>query len=331
VRVTITNRAPELGTLHSPVWIAFHDGAFDVFDVASAASAPVERLAEDGDAGPLQDAFTAAASGDVQDLLQGELGPDPGPIAPGETVTRVFELDPDSPGNAFFSFATQILPSNDAFLGNDDPQAHPVFDGAGNLVAADFTVAGSEALDAGTENNDEQSASTAGFGQTTDDTGTPQGATIAAHGGYLPVGSGGILDDPDFVDADFTAVGYEFLEFHFDELGAAPAGSLGVATVQLSGSNVVFDIEGSGLSGPATDAHFHQASPGVAGPIVLDIGSTIETDAEGNFRAQGTLPAPAGFADALRAGDIYVNVHTALNPSGEMRGQFEPTRSSARR
>lgn len=323
VRVTVTNRAPELGTSQSPVWVAFHDGAFDVFDLGAAASAPVERVAEDGDFTQLEDDFTTSASGDVQDLLTGELGAEPDVIAPGETVSRVFELDPDAPNNAFFSYASHVLPSNDAFVGNDDPQAHPVFDGLGNLVATNFTVVGADALDAGTEQNDEQPASTDFFGQTVDDTGTAQGGTIAAHVGYLPGGSGGVLDDPDFTDADFTAVGYEFLDFRFEELGPVTTAALGVATVELVGNDVTFDIEATGLSGPAIDAHFHEGAPGVAGPIVLDIGSTIETDAEGNFRAQGTLPAPAGFADALRAGNIYVNVHTTLNPTGELRGQFE--------
>jgi len=323
VRVTITNRAPELGTFQSPVWVAFHDGAFDAFDLGAAASTAVERLAEDGDFGPLEDEFTAAASGDVQDLLAGELGPEPDVIAPGETVTRVFELDPTATSNAFFSYAVQILPGNDAFLGNDDPQAHPVFDGLGNLVATDFTVVGADALDAGTELNDEQPASTDFFGQTTDDTGTAQGGTIAAHTGYLPAGGGGVLDDPDFADADFTAVGYEFLEFRFEELGPVTTAALGVATVELVGSDVTFAIGARGLTGPAVAAHFHEGAPGVAGPIVLDLGNTIETDAEGNFRAEGTLAAPAGFAEALRNGDIYVNVHTALNPTGELRGQLE--------
>ncbi len=329
VRVTVTNRAPDMGTFQSPVWMGFHDGGFDIYDPGAPASMffpasnALEHLAEDGETDPIGDEFTTQAFGTTQGVLSGELGTAVGPLAPGETVTEIFQIDPAATTSRFFSYATQILPSNDTFLANGDPQAHAVFDVGGSFVALDFVVAGTAALDAGTETNDELPANTNFFGQTTPDTGTPEAGNVAAHPGYLPAGSGGILDDPMFASADFTAAGYEFLSFTFDELPAAAA-AIGLATVTLSAGDaqVDFTVTASGLSGDATAIHFHMEDPGMAGPIVLDLTDTIVLNSDGNFRAEGSLPTPAGFAEDLRDGLIYLNIHTELNPTGEIRGQI---------
>ncbi|MCP4248268.1 MAG: hypothetical protein GY778_14575, partial [bacterium] len=63
--------------------------------------------------------------------------------------------------------------------------------------------------DAGTEVNDEIPAHTAFFGQTEPDTGIDEFGVVHDHPGFLPPGSGGILDDPGFANADFTQSGYE--------------------------------------------------------------------------------------------------------------------------
>jgi len=72
----------------------------------------------------------------------------------------------------------------------------------------------------------------------------------------------------------------------------------------------------SGLSGPATAAHFHgPADPGKNAGVAVAIPNATETPAEGS----ATL-TDAQAADLL-AGKYYVNVHTAANPGGEIRGQ----------
>jgi len=72
----------------------------------------------------------------------------------------------------------------------------------------------------------------------------------------------------------------------------------------------------SGLSGPATMAHFHGPAlagenAGVAVPLA-NPASAVESTA--------TL-SDAQAADLL-AGKWYINVHTAANPGGEIRGQL---------
>lgn len=71
----------------------------------------------------------------------------------------------------------------------------------------------------------------------------------------------------------------------------------------------------SGLTGPATAAHFHgPALPGTNAGVVVpfpNAGSPID--------GQATL-SPAQ-TDDLMAGKWYVNVHTERYPAGEIRGQ----------
>jgi hypothetical protein len=57
--------------------------------------------------------------------------------------------------NACFSYLAIVIPSNDAFIGNADPQAHRLFDAYGTFLGAYFTIYGSDVPDAGPEVNDE--------------------------------------------------------------------------------------------------------------------------------------------------------------------------------
>jgi hypothetical protein len=72
----------------------------------------------------------------------------------------------------------------------------------------------------------------------------------------------------------------------------------------------------SGLSGPATAAHFHgPAAPGANAGVAVAIPNATSSPVEGS----ATL-TDAQAAD-LMAGKYYVNIHTAANPGGEIRGQ----------
>lgn len=72
----------------------------------------------------------------------------------------------------------------------------------------------------------------------------------------------------------------------------------------------------SGLSGPVTAAHFHgPAIPGQNAGVALPFKGKLDSPIEG----QATLTAAQ--ADELLSGKWYVNLHTAANPNGEVRGQ----------
>ena len=86
-------------------------------------------------------------------------------------------------------------------------------------------------------------------------------------------------------------------------------------TYDTDTKKLTWTLEYSGLSGDATAAHFHgPADPGEnAGPVV-----PIPDFASGS---QGEADLTDEQAADLEAGRWYVNVHTAANPGGEIRGQ----------
>ena len=96
--------------------------------------------------------------------------------------------------------------------------------------------------------------------------------------------------------------------------------SAGKGTADLDYDNaskkLSWKITYSGLSGPATAAHFHgPAETGANAGVAVAIPNAGTSPVEGN----ATL-TDAQAAD-LMAGKYYINVHTAANPGGEIRGQ----------
>ncbi|HYC17714.1 MAG TPA: CHRD domain-containing protein [Pseudolabrys sp.] len=71
----------------------------------------------------------------------------------------------------------------------------------------------------------------------------------------------------------------------------------------------------SGLSGPATAAHFHSGEVGKNGGVAVPIAGADK----GSFEGSATLTDAQ--AEELMSGKWYVNVHTAANKGGEVRGQ----------
>jgi hypothetical protein len=83
------------------------------------------------------------------------------------------------------------------------------------------------------------------------------------------------------------------------------------ATYTKSTKTLNYTVTYSGLT--PTAGHFHIGAPGVAGPVVITFpylayspitGSTLLTQLQ---------------EDALLAGNMYANLHTTANPSGEIR------------
>ncbi len=87
------------------------------------------------------------------------------------------------------------------------------------------------------------------------------------------------------------------------------------ATVQLQADlSLSYRLEALGLAG--TEAHLHLGAPGASSPILATLGG-------GPSSWSGvTPPLASADADALRAGGAYFDVHSALHPAGEIRGQL---------
>jgi hypothetical protein len=76
----------------------------------------------------------------------------------------------------------------------------------------------------------------------------------------------------------------------------------------------------SRLSGKATGAHIHLGRTGVAGNVLVALCA-----ANCHSGITGTASITSKVADQIEAGKTYVNVHTAKNPNGEIRGQVKET------
>ena len=114
------------------------------------------------------------------------------------------------------------------------------------------------------------------------------------------------------------------------EVPAVPtnASGLGVFTLSQDRERLKFRVVVAGLSGAITGAHFHIAAPGANAPVAVDLTSFRTGNVvEGEISSQGTTPllTPALLA-ALVQGGVYLNVHTAANPGGEIRAQVLPER-----
>jgi hypothetical protein len=73
----------------------------------------------------------------------------------------------------------------------------------------------------------------------------------------------------------------------------------------------------SGLTGPATAAHFHAGDPGKNGAVVIP----VFQGAEAKSPFEGSAVLTDAQANDLLAGKWYFNIHTAANKGGEIRGQ----------
>jgi len=109
-----------------------------------------------------------------------------------------------------------------------------------------------------------------------------------------------------------------------------PAGTGAASFGIRSRTEIFFSIAVSGLTSDIVGAHIHIGAPGVNGPIIFPLTPGGFTNSlSGVLRESDFRPAPEQgintFAEAINAvmnGNTYVNVHTANNPDGEIRGQI---------
>lgn len=102
------------------------------------------------------------------------------------------------------------------------------------------------------------------------------------------------------------------------EVPATTSSGTGTADLDYDAASkkLSWTVTYSGLSGPATAAHFHgPAEPGKNAGVAVAIPNAASSPVKG----EATL-TDAQAADLL-GGKYYVNIHTAANPGGEIRGQ----------
>ncbi|MEG2032922.1 MAG: CHRD domain-containing protein, partial [Janthinobacterium sp.] len=130
---------------------------------------------------------------------------------------------------------------------------------------------------------------------------------------------------------------------HFAADPAANSAPAGGFEVQLASSGVVLQVPANtslasgssnvhvgpdrGVTGTvrftgmvATAAHLHEAPPGANGPAIVPLLKA----GDGMFAVPTeTSLTPSQYASYL-AGNLYVNVHSATYPAGEIRAQLRP-------
>ena len=80
----------------------------------------------------------------------------------------------------------------------------------------------------------------------------------------------------------------------------------------VSGSITTKDVAG-------TMAHIHRGAKGTNGPVIVPLDKNGDT-----YSVPAGRKLTAEQIKDLKAGNLYVNVHTAKNKGGEVRGQLQP-------
>ncbi len=148
VTVTIQNLAPANSISFAPLRLGFGNGTFDSFNNGQSAGTPptsaIISVAEGGSGSAWFPAFAAAEPSAV-------LGSVGGALLPGASASAIFTFDTMSASNRFFTFANMVIPSNDLFLGNDNPAAFQLFNPDGSLAITTITQNAGQIWDANSE------------------------------------------------------------------------------------------------------------------------------------------------------------------------------------
>lgn len=104
-----------------------------------------------------------------------------------------------------------------------------------------------------------------------------------------------------------------------NEVPANASYASGTSTIVIGADkSVTGSVNVTGMT--ATMAHIHMAAAGKNGPVILPFPKT----ADNTFApAAGAKLTDAQYA-SFKAGDLYINVHSAAFPAGEVRVQLKP-------
>ena len=349
-KVTITNLTS--GQPFTPPLLATHKKSTGLFEVGKASSFELKEIAENGNLGPMLTALDGDSK--VHDVVTGgaPLVPDanPGGTPFGSSASFLIKAS----GSArYLSWASMLICTNDGFTGSDSLRLPGR---AGHKVTV--MTAG---YDGGTEMNTEDFAdivppcqgligvSSADGGTGVSNPALLEDDVIRMHPGIL--GGDDLLPGIHGWTDPVAMVMVERIPLNF---GARLDGSQEVPSVdtETTGrfhmafnsylSKAKFDLrvrDGQAI----TQAHLHCAPAGSNGPVVaflfgmvpggFDVDGTLArfTLTDANIAAVGSdcsasigmdIASVSDLAHAVSMGNIYANVHSVDNPSGEVRGQL---------
>jgi hypothetical protein len=221
VTVTVQNLVPTNGIAFAPLHLGFHGGNFDAFNLGGMATAPIISVAEGGAGGAWQAAFAAADP----TATRGTVG---GLLLPGASSSLTLRVD--TALNPLFTFAGMVVPSNDFFIGNDNPAEYRLFDAAGALTLQSITVRAGEIWDAGSEVFDPAAAAFVG----NNDLRTAQNSVVAFNFAELAAFNG-LATGAGYTFNSGLAAGSEVYRISFEVSPVPEPGSLAMLTAGLLG------------------------------------------------------------------------------------------------
>lgn len=132
---------------------------------------------------------------------------------------------------------------------------------------------------------------------------------------------------PGYADTIFTAT-----LLPGNEVPPHVSEATGFITVDLHADGFTLDVTETfaNLSSPATAAHLHCCTPpGANAPVELPLAGfpgVISGTYAHTFDLNTDLftMTAAAFVAAMESGEVYANIHDAIFPGGEIRGQLEP-------
>lgn len=224
VKVTVESLVPANGISFAPMHVGFGNGSFDAFNRGGVATAPIISVAEGGSGSNWFPAFAAAEPGSTRGTIAFA------PLQPGGLFMNTFIVD--STANRFFTFASMAVPSNDFFVGNDDPMAYALFGAGGSLQTASITVKAGEIWDAGSEAFDVANAAFVVGGN--NDLRTPQNGVVDFNFAEL-AGFNGLTTATGYVLNSQLRAEDDILRFSFAVQAVPEPGTYALALVGLAG------------------------------------------------------------------------------------------------
>ncbi|WP_412060930.1 CHRD domain-containing protein [Rubrivirga sp. IMCC45206] len=106
-----------------------------------------------------------------------------------------------------------------------------------------------------------------------------------------------------------------------NEVPPVTTGASGTVFAAVDGFDVTISGSFSGLESAYAASHIHTGEAGTNGGVLFPLSPTVDADERGGTFDE-TLTFSQAQLDALAAGGLYINVHSADNGGGEIRGQL---------
>jgi len=102
-----------------------------------------------------------------------------------------------------------------------------------------------------------------------------------------------------------------------NEVPAVKTAATGSGTISVGADkSVTGSVTTTGVT--ATMAHIHMGEAGKNGPVIIP----LKADGDGKWTVTPGAKLTDEQFEALKAGKLYVNVHSAAHPGGELRAQL---------